>query len=297
MTPAHPFTRSPRHPVTPSRLLLGTHHYPAPGPAASRQRRAADSLRALPGVRLANVQWAHGAVEAPGIPTLAVLREDSLLATGRAGARKPLVSEVFDALCAAAERAGCRWFAYTNSDVVVLPEAVDRVLGEPREGYAFSRMEVDGETGEELGMVLGGVDLFVLSPTWWRRHRRLFRPYILGEPVWDNVYTALLLRHADALLLNREPYLRHERHATAWSGPFVQYTRLLAALDRPHFSRWAEYHAGLLELRARGAGEDEERALQRRVFGARPARGAALLQAARALKARVRYTALTALGR
>jgi len=273
-------------------LLLGTHAYPASGDGIRRQAAALEALRGLRGVRLANVQWPDEAYEVEGFRTLASLRRDSLAATGRSGRRKAVVTEIFDALCGAAEAEGAEWFGYTNSDVSLTQALVDRVLAEPRDGWIVSRMDVDGDTGAELGVVTPGLDTFVVRAAWWRANRRRFRAYIAGEPVWDNVFAALLRAHGDSLILNRGAWTHHQRHPAAWTtSPFADYVRLLAALDRPHFSLWAHYHAELEAMRARGASEEEEMAMQARVFGRRPTPVERAVQAGRAIKARVRYLA------
>ncbi|HEU4455928.1 MAG TPA: hypothetical protein VFR81_22875 [Longimicrobium sp.] len=273
-------------------LLLGTNAYPAAGDGLRRQTAALEALRGLRGVRLANVQWPDEVYAVEGFRTLAALREDSLTVTGRSGRRKPIVTEIFDALCGAAEAEGAEWFGYTNSDASPTQTLVDRVLAEPRDGWIVSRMDVDGETGAELGVVTPGLDTFVVRAAWWRANRRRFRRYIAGEPVWDNVFAAILRAHGDSLILNRGAWVRHERHPAAWTAsPFADYVRLLAALDRPHFSLWARYHHELEAMRARGASEDEEMAMQARVFRHRPTPADRALQAGRAIKARLRYLA------
>jgi hypothetical protein len=273
-------------------LLLGTHAYPASGDGLRRQAAALEALRGLRGVRLVNVQWPDGAFEVEGFRTLVWLRGDSLTVTGRRGARKAIVTEIFDALCGAAEAEGVEWFGYTNSDVRLTQALVDRVLAEPRDGWIVSRMDVDPDTGAELGVVTPGLDTFVVRAAWWRANRRRFRPYIAGEPVWDNVFAAMLRAHGDSLILNRGAWTHHERHPTAWTtSPFADYVRLLAALDRPHFSLWARYHHELEAMRARGASEEEEMAMQARVFRHRPTPAERAVQAGRAIKARVRYLA------
>ena len=272
-------------------LLLGVNAFDAPGDAGRRQAEALVTWRALDGVRLANLQWADDVFEVEGFATHAVLREDSRTASGRQGPRKPLVSEVFDRLAEIAAAEGCRWLGYANSDIHWSPGAVARVRGDELEAYAFSRMDFDPRTGADLEMVHAGIDAFVLSVEWWWRNRRRFRAYIGGEPVWDNVYAAIVLRHARSVLVNREPLLRHERHpAGDWRrSPYARYVACLAALDRLDFTRWAVYHHHLLQLRERGAGAAEEDRLRDEVFHAPDSVGARLLQAARALKARLAY--------
>jgi hypothetical protein len=274
-------------------LLLGVNAFPASGDGARRQARALAAWRALEGVRLASLGWPGDVLEVEGFATHPVLRQDSRTVSGRNGPRKPVVSEAFDRLAEIAAREGCRWFAYANSDIAWTQAAVDRIAGGGRDAYALSRTDVHPETGEALEIVTPGVDAFAVSVAWWRANRRRFRAYIGGEPVWDNVYAALLLRHADAVLLNREALLTHERHpAGDWRrSPFARYLNFLAALDRPYFTLWAVYHDRLAALRGAGAPEDEEMRLQREVFRRGPGPLDRLVQAGRAVKARVRWAA------
>jgi hypothetical protein len=273
-------------------LLLGVNAFPGSGDAARRQSEALDAWRGLAGVRLANLGWPGDVLEMDGFATHPVLRDDSRTVTGRPGPRKPVVSEAFDRLAGIAAAEGCRWFAYANSDIAWTQGAVDAVVRGGRQVYAFSRGDVDPGTGRVAEMVTAGVDAFVVDVGWWGANRRRFRAYAGGEPIWDNVYTAILLAHGDGVLLNREPLVLHERHpAGAWGrSPFAAYGAYLAALDSLYFTRWAVYHDRLLEMRARGVGAEEEEALQRDVFRGPFPLSARLKQAGRALKARARWT-------
>lgn len=272
-------------------LLLGVNAFAGTGDAAGRQARALEPWRSLHGVSLANLQWPDDVFALDGFETHPVLREDSRTASGRPGPRKPIVREAFDRLASIAAEKGCRWFAYANSDIEWTQAAVDAVVGGGREVYALSRGDVDPASGEVVEMVTAGIDAFAADVRWWGANRHRFRPYIGGEPIWDNVYTAIFLSHGDGVLLNREPLLRHERHpASEWSrSPFVSYVANVADRDRLYFTRWAVYHHELLALRGRGASEEEEMALQRRVFDGRFSPGERLVQAGRALRSRWRW--------
>jgi hypothetical protein len=274
-------------------LLLGVNAFAGSGDGARRQSEALESWRGLTGVKLANLGWPDEVMEVDGFATHPLLRQDSRTVTGREGPRKPIVREVFDHLAAIAAAEGCRWFGYANSDIAWTQAAIDAVAADGRQVYAFSRGDVDPATGSVVGMVTAGVDAWVVDVSWWGAHRRRFRPYIGGEPIWDNVYTAILLSHGDGLLLNREPLVRHEQHpAGAWRrSPFAPYLGYLAALDSLYFSRWAHYHQKLTDLRARGAAADEEQALQRESFGGGFSTSSRIVQVARALKARARWAA------
>ena len=264
-------------------IVLGVNAYPASGESGARQERALAASTELRGVVLLNLQWRESPCAVPGWRTVPLLRDDSVRLTGRAGPRKPVAREVFDLLCAEALRRRAPWFAYTNSDVRPTQGLIDHVGGSEREAFAVSRTE-------PAGVTTAGVDTFLVRAQWWQRHRRRFRRYILGEPAWDNVYAAILMRHADAELLNSAGWSRHEAHPVHWgTSPYAEYTRWLCALDRRDFSRWAEYHWELVPMRAAGASHAEEAALAERVFRA-PQRGA-VVQWLRAARAGLRYLA------
>lgn len=275
-------------------ILLGVNAFPARGEGGRRQAEALDTWRGLEGARLANLQWDDDVYELEGFETHPVLRSDSRTVTGRPGRRLPVLNEAFDRLASLAERRGDRWFGYANSDISITQAAVDRILSADREGYAFGRMDFDPESREDVGMVTAGIDLFAFRAEWWRANRKRFRAYIGGETIWDNVFTAILLAHADAVLLNRAALIRHERHPPSdWNNsPFAGYLNYLAALDRPYFSLWATYYHRLTEMRTRAgglAGEAEELELQREIFHRRATALGKAVQAARVLKATAKW--------
>ncbi|HYW09522.1 MAG TPA: hypothetical protein VE913_21350 [Longimicrobium sp.] len=272
-------------------IVLGVNAFAARGAAADRQARALAAWPDMEGVRLVNLQWADEVHEVPHFQTLPILVSDARAAAGVDGRRLPIVRECMDRLAGHAAAVGAHAFAYANSDVALTRAAVELIRAGRHDAWAFSRMDVDPATGHELEVVTRGVDVVAARVDWWSAHRHRFRPYPAGEPVWDNVYAALLLAHGDSVLLNRGAWVLHERHAPGnWrASPYARYIQYLAALDRPYFSLWAEYHAGLTGLRARGAGEDEELHLQREVFRRRPGPRARVVQAARAAKATVRW--------
>lgn len=276
--------------MTMAGVLLGTQIYQARGETAARQARALASWRELPDVELANLQFHDDIVECAGFSTLPLLRLDSRAVTGRAGLRKPIASEVFSVLATRAQERGCRVFAFFNSDVQVLPQAIQTIEERQWDVCLFSRMDVDAATRRHVGIELAGVDGFAVRVEWWARERRRFRGYVIGEPAWDNVYCAQMLCHGRGRLLNRSALLLHEQHPTAWTASsFADYTRFLSALDAPYFTLWYEYWSRLQPLRRGGASEAEELALQAEVFVWRPSVRNRLTQLGRVVKAHVRY--------
>ena len=247
-------------------ITIGANYYPAAGDAGRRQQQSRDSLVALgEAVHRVNLQFVGDRFQPAGFETLAVLREDSLTVTGGGRVRKPIVSEAFDALAAAAFAHGDAYFAYINADIEVSAEAIRRVEGGGRDAYAFCRVDLAPGTRAPQAVMVIGLDMFAISVEWWRAERRRFRPYIAGESLWDNVYAAVICSHGRAEIVDDDPGIFHEQHAAPWGGgPFADYNGYLAALDAPYFSRWARYVAGLQAGLAAGA-VDRAR-LRREVF-------------------------------
>lgn len=273
----------------PRPVIAGAHFFAADCSEASRQASFARQLRGAIGVRLLNVQFADPALQqhVPGIETVAVLRSDSASESGRRGPRKPIVSEIFDALAARAEAERVRYFLYVNADVEVTPDVIELIAAHARDAYVFARTDVS-DTGEE-NVLRSGIDGVAFDARWWRANRARFRPYILGEPVWDNVYAAIALSRSDGIIVARPGLLRHEQHPTdRRDSPFAEHQRLLAALDAPYFTLWCEYYerirrvsqALLPAAAARAASE---------VFHRRAGPRSRIVQSARAAKAHLRH--------
>jgi hypothetical protein len=273
-------------------LLLGTQFYSGSEDANRRQANSARSMIALDGVELVNVQWRDEAVDCNGFETLRVLALDQRGTAHAPGPRKPVISEVFDALATEAARRGCRYFAFVNNDITVLPAAVDAVVQSGRETYVFSRMDFHRDTGQDAGIVIGGLDLFAMDVRWWSRHRARFRPYILGEWFYDCVFAAILMTYGDGLVFNRHGEIRHEIHKTnpQMTGPSARFNGYLAALDSRLFSLWVDYYRHILDARARGASEAEELAFIKSDFVWRPSALQAAKHALRCVRSRWRYT-------
>jgi hypothetical protein len=224
---------------------------------------------------------------------LPALLGDSVTAAGPGGRRKPLTREFFDVLSRVATARGHHYFAFVNSDVLVLPAALEALAREVRQTYAISRHDIDRLDGDVARSTLltAGIDMFVVSAEWWRRHCRRFRPYVIGDACWDNVYTAVMMCHSDGIILNREPLILHERHQTLWNDTTstARYNGFLAALDGRYFSLWCEYWDRLERARAQGVSAAGQRALRDEVFVWRRSAKAALQQSVRSARARLQF--------
>lgn len=272
-------------------VLIGTHTYPGSASAIRRQQEAVQALLTLRGAGIVNVQFAHQPHEVAGVRTLPLLKQSSNSVSGRRGPSKAIVPEILDVLAAQASARSIEYICFTNADIIVTQQAVDWMAGSGKEAYVFSREDFDGETRAPGKMEIAGVDVFAVATSWWLANRLRFRRYIVGEACWDNVYTAIVMCHADALIENRRPLVGHESHPP---GPmpsphFGEYVRMLTALDAGYFTLWYRYWDGLRRLRAAGATPEEDAAWARDVFVWAPSLRARLVQRGRTVKAVVRY--------
>ena len=236
------------------------------GDTANREAAAQASLAALDSSHAECVNLTFTDVEPTSglLPYRPVLTLDAPRVSGVAGARKPVITEMLDVLAADAAARRIPRLGLVNGDIIVLPEAIERIASIDRPAIAVSRTDVGGDAAE--GPLLYGVDMVVFDLAFWRKERRRFRAYLLGEAVWDNVYASIIVCHGGTLL-NRERLILHERHPPAFRGtPFERYVHLLAARDRTYFSLWCRYVARAEALRAGGGSADDEFALQREVF-------------------------------
>lgn len=247
------------------RITLGSHYYPAKGEDARRQNAAVDSWRALPGVDLVDLQFAHlpDPPELPGFRRVRGMRQDSVTLTGAEGRRKPIVSEMFDLLAREALAAGNETFVFSNSDILMRPETIAAIHAATAEGckaQVFSRMDFDGKTGRDLRLIYPGQDSYAVDARWWLENRWRFRPYVVGETSWDNAYTSIFVCHAPTRLHNRVPLTWHEDHDTIWhNSPFQAHNLFLLTLDSRYYHDWCVYCDGLRALRTDDQPGDDAR--------------------------------------
>lgn len=278
------------------RITLGSNSYAAKGEERRRQDAALDSWRGLPGVDLVDLQFESGPAlpELPGFRQIRKMRQDSVQLTGAEGRRKPIVSEMFDLLAHEALRDGNDIFMFSNLDILLTPATIAAVMAAAEDGckaQVFSRMDFDGRTGADIATVFQGQDAFAVDARWWLEHRWRFRPYIIGETSWDNVYTAIMICHAPTRLHNRETLARHEEHEVMWyDTPFRAHNLLLLTLDSYYHGDWCQFCDALVALRADGhfADEAQEEALRRGSFRLRPSWRTRLVHVGRVVRAFVK---------
>jgi hypothetical protein len=275
----------------PARVLVGTHTWAANADGARRNANGIASLQALHDTDIVNVQFRDRPHEHPGLETLAAMPRDSNVLTGRKGPRKPVMVDLFDALAREASARALPYFCFTNTDILISQPAIDWIRQAGKDACIFSRRNFHATTGAPMTIEFAGYDVYAIRPFWWFRHRHRFRPYIAGEGIWDEVYTTIIMCHADAAIENRLSLVRHEAHpmVPVPSKEFGRYIQMLAAFDAGYFSVWCRYYVGVTAMREAGARPEEEEAFAREVFVWRPGAADRAIQIARNVKAVGRY--------
>src|SRR5258708_2203101 len=117
-------------------MIVGTTVYEGDAAAMRRQHSAMEALQRLPGVQAVNGQFEREPwASVRGVETMPALFLDSLTAAGPGGRRKPLTRELFDVLAQVAAARGHQYFAFVNSDILILPGALDALEREVRQTY------------------------------------------------------------------------------------------------------------------------------------------------------------------
>src|SRR2546422_813671 len=147
-------------------ILIGTQFYAAHGDSQRRQAQAMDALGRLEGVEVVDLQWDPTPPWRPWIRTVCDLHLDSRSVSGCGGRRKPITTDMMRALADLAERGGHQYFMLTNADIIVTQAAVTLIQERSEETYAFSRLDVDRETGRALEPTLSGLHAFAVDRRW-----------------------------------------------------------------------------------------------------------------------------------
>jgi glycosyltransferase involved in cell wall biosynthesis/GT2 family glycosyltransferase len=264
-------------------LLLGVAAFPATNPdSLSRQQACLSCLAALRHTGLHTVipclKQEQEALNDlfPEITTEPLLRNSADVRLQVPGAPKPFIDEYFDAACMLAEREGYEWFGFANSDVLFTPLLIahlKRCMHQNLQSVVVSRTELPGLDADgrpSAGYLeFAGYDAFFCRVDWWREHRHLFAPYIIGERAWDDAYASIMLTNARCELLWEQGALWHPEHERRWDLENTVYgnwnMNLYSGRDRDYARR---FEAFLEDLIAAGTkplpeGEDRTRLLKR----------------------------------
>jgi hypothetical protein len=158
------------------------------------------------------------ACDAPGFDEVRCLEQDSNTITGCAGVRKPVMSELFDGLCKAAKERNVDYFVFSNADIQLSPSFGQLVASTDLDALVFTRLDyTTSPTSDDAKLFVRGQDTFAVRTDWWMANRDHFKPYIVGESLWDNAYTAIFARKGRSALIYSKDMCFHERHEQLWN--------------------------------------------------------------------------------
>lgn len=271
-------------------LVLGTHYHPGSADVLARQQAGQESLRRLPGVDCVNLQFPDAPMEVPGFECVAELSADSIKVTGRTGARKPVGRQLLDLLARRAGEVGAPYFGSVNADIQVLPAVVEAVSKYSRDAFFFSRTDTNPTTGGREAIFFVGIDLFIFRLAWWRKNAFRFRNYIVGEGLYDPIYTTVALCHSDGILFNNRDFILHPNHDRIWkASPFSDWNIFLSCRDFLYLEKWNRYSQHLTRNLPEGVSDEAMERTQREFLTWPPSLKSRLWQVGRSAKAFGRY--------
>ena len=133
---------------------------------------------------------------------------------------KPFIKDLFDQALEITSPQD--WILYTNTDCAIVPGLYRQLRSLGATAVEYMRQDVEGNPGtlEELfsnarESCTAGLDGLALRAGFWTEIREHFPDFILGEPLWDPIYSGILRRiipvHRD------KKSLFHPKHEQTWS--------------------------------------------------------------------------------
>ena len=233
-------------------FLVGTHIYPAKGDDYQRLCSAFDTWRNLD-VPLINLAFADApSRNEPNFEEITCLTRDSNTATGCEGIRKPLMNDLFDGLYDAAKAKNCSYFVFSNADIQLTRSFYDLVSTSELDSIIFTRLDYnESPQSDDAKLFMRGQDTYAVRTEWWAENRQHFGPYIIGESLWDNVYTSKFARLGRSALSYSKDMCHHQRHDQKWNpeSKFGRYNEILRLrYDYLDYNMWSLYAKKLGEL-------------------------------------------------
>lgn len=125
----------------------------------------------------------------------------------------PFIKDLFDLSCDLAEE----YFIYSNSDIILSQKFINFVNTKDIEAFGVSRIDVKevnslNEATYPTRMEPAGFDTWVVSKKWWSQHRHLFPDMLIGRPLFDVIFTVLMLFNSKNIHMSRDYLIYHIRH-------------------------------------------------------------------------------------
>jgi hypothetical protein len=103
---------------------------------------------------------------------------------------------------------------YTNSDVILLPRLIERILKDTPDCMAGPRLEIDNIDSFEdvlqnkvkpIRVEIAGYDYFVFKKEWYFKYRNyLLNNFVIGKPFFDVVYAGLMVLFGENFIIDND---------------------------------------------------------------------------------------------
>lgn len=111
------------------------------------------------------------------------------------------------------------YFIVTNADVMISPRLINHILERDVTAMSCSRLDVQPTVNIKDGMKpvrweVAGHDTFCFKTDWYKKHSVLFEDFLLGKPVYDQHYAALMkvFGNNDSFGNKNPAFCLHEHH-------------------------------------------------------------------------------------
>jgi hypothetical protein len=125
----------------------------------------------------------------------------------------PYIKDLFDEASKDTEEV----FVFFNSDIILTQKLINHIQNNPVEAYGISRSEIlEIENLSDPAHLVrtepAGFDCWVVSKSWWEKHREKFPDMILGRPFFDVIYTILMLLNSNNHYISNKHLIYHILH-------------------------------------------------------------------------------------
>lgn len=139
--------------------------------------------------------------------------------------RLPVVRDIFDALSSECEPED--YFIFTNNDVIINDNLIKHIKSTEPECFSCSRLNIEQIDSFEsvldrkvtpLNYEIYGYDTFVFKNSWWKANNHIFQDYLLGMPVFDNVFGCMMKIFGGNHPFGNDmpPFCFHIAHENTW---------------------------------------------------------------------------------
>lgn len=197
------------------KIILGTNTFEK----YHRQDVAVQSWQKL-GIDIYDVQFTDTKSEY-NLNNLSVLTRSSKTELKKSVKRLPFVNDIVNIL----SEISCDYFIYTNSDVIIMPSLLQHIEKVKPDCMSCSRLDICDITcfdnikteAKPVRWEIAGYDTFIFKKDWFLKHKKLFRDYYIGRPLWDVVYTGIMKMYSNGFEIgnNNPPFCMHIHHGLA----------------------------------------------------------------------------------